>query len=966
MSFSLKEILDVSRLNDILASLEEIQKVPSAIIDKQGNILTATSWQDICTQFHRLNPAIEKQCKDSDRYIENKLNDGDALAVYRCPMGLIDAAMPIVIDHEHLGNVFVGQLFTEPADEEYFINQARKYGFDEESYLSAMRKVPIIPEEKIRTDLYFIHSMTRLIAEQGWSLKQREKTEKHLREAEWKFKALFENGPIGVAYHSMIYDETGKAVDYYFIDANEQYLELTGVDPRGKTVTEAFPGIEKDPFDWIGTFGEVAREGKTIRFEQYLQHNDRWYDCVAYQYQPDHFVAAFQEITDRKNAEKESRLSEERFRRIFNELSIGMALCDDSGKFLKINQSFTDIIGYSSQEMTQLTFADLTSPEFHEEEARLFKDLAEGVTSSYKIEKQCIHRDGHLFWASVNATKLIGTEESTPLYIGSIEKIDKEKQLEIALEQTRSRLESLWNISKLTSESFQKICNNVLQEIVKMTYSPYGFYGFLDQDEEVMTIYSWSNEAMQDCEIHNQPIKFPIDQSGIWGNAVRTKKPFVLNDYQQECEFKTGTPEGHVALERVLSIPVLSSGKVVAVAATANKDGDYTQDDIDQLKAFLDNVQILIDRKRVQDSLEDQREYYRVLFEGSPHPTAVADAESGEILACNKQFSELVGFSYEEIIGQHQSKFHHAKPGEGEHSENFEAHKSDMDGKALEDQLATKDGRILDVEIVASKLHLKDQEVLLGFFHDVTEHKKMMEEQRRSSQLVALGTIVAGVAHEINNPVNGVINCAALIKSKAGNNDDVIDLAKRIEIEGARIAKITKNLLHYSKDSRKEMQEVQIKEVIESALTLSSSKIKNQDIILETEIPDGLPEVKANSQNLIQIIINFLENACYALKVKEHIKDDKTIKIICSSAIKDGKEIVCVEVFDNGIGMNQETLSKAKDAFYTTKPSVDGSGLGLSIVSEIVNMHHGVFDIESIEGEFTKMKICLPAKEPLS
>jgi len=145
-------------------------------------------------------------------------------------------------------------------------------------------------------------------------ISERRSAEEALLEAEWKFRALFEEGPIGVAYHRMVYDLSGKPVDYFFIDANEKYIDLTGVDPKGKMVTEAFPGIEKDPFDWIGTFGRVAQTGASIRFEQYLEANDRWYDVVGYQYAPDHFVAAFLEITDRKRAEVElqrmtSRLS---------------------------------------------------------------------------------------------------------------------------------------------------------------------------------------------------------------------------------------------------------------------------------------------------------------------------------------------------------------------------------------------------------------------------------------------------------------------------------------------------------------------------------------------------------------------------------------------------------------------------------------------------------------------------------
>ena len=138
---------------------------------------------------------------------------------------------------------------------------------------------------------------------------ERKKAEASLKQAEWKFQALFEQGPIAVAYHRMVYDEAGQPTDYFFLDANEKYIELTGVDPRGKNVTAAFPGIEKDPFDWIGTFARVARTGETVRFEQYLEANGRWYDCVGYQYKPDHFVAAFLEITRRKQAEEALRES---------------------------------------------------------------------------------------------------------------------------------------------------------------------------------------------------------------------------------------------------------------------------------------------------------------------------------------------------------------------------------------------------------------------------------------------------------------------------------------------------------------------------------------------------------------------------------------------------------------------------------------------------------------------------------
>lgn len=138
-----------------------------------------------------------------------------------------------------------------------------------------------------------------------YDITEKHKIQNDLIETEKKFQALFENGPIGIAYHKMIYDDDGNPIDYFFLDANDNYQKLTGVDPRGKLVTEAFPGIEKDPADWIGTFARAGKFGETIRFQQYLEPVDRWYDAVGYQSTPDHFVAAFFEVTEQKRKELE-------------------------------------------------------------------------------------------------------------------------------------------------------------------------------------------------------------------------------------------------------------------------------------------------------------------------------------------------------------------------------------------------------------------------------------------------------------------------------------------------------------------------------------------------------------------------------------------------------------------------------------------------------------------------------------
>ncbi len=207
-----------------------------------------------------------------------------------------------------------------------------------------------------------------------------------LFEAAWKFHALFEKGPLGVAYHKMIYDENGKAVDYRFIDANEQYRELTGVDPRGKTVLEAFPGIEKDTFDWIGTFDTVVHTGEPVRFEQYLENNRRWYDCAAYRYNDGCFVVAFLEITKRKEAETAWKQSELKYRSLI-EFSSDVVFCvDKSGSYQFVNQVFASTFGKTPDYFIGKTYWDIYPKEHADHRQATSKKVFEtGETQTTEV-----------------------------------------------------------------------------------------------------------------------------------------------------------------------------------------------------------------------------------------------------------------------------------------------------------------------------------------------------------------------------------------------------------------------------------------------------------------------------------------------------------------------------------------------------------------------------------------------------
>jgi PAS domain S-box-containing protein len=275
---------------------------------------------------------------------------------------------------------------------------------------------------------------------------ERRRAKEALLEAEWKFRALFENGPIGVAYHRMVYDETGMPVDYAFLDANSKYIELTGVDPRGRKATEAFPGIERDPAGWIGIFGRVAQTGEPIRFEQHLQANDRWYDVVGYQYRPDHFVAAFLEITQSKQAELALQASEASLRNYIAKAPLGIFICDEQGRYVQVNPAACTITGYSENELLTMSIPELLPQESQSAGAVSFQHLT--TTGETQLEIPFRHKDGHVgMWA------LEGVQLSPTRFMGLVTNIterlrlaEEARELHLQLQQAQ-KMEGLGNLA---------------------------------------------------------------------------------------------------------------------------------------------------------------------------------------------------------------------------------------------------------------------------------------------------------------------------------------------------------------------------------------------------------------------------------------------------------------------------------------------------------------------------------------
>ena len=127
----------------------------TAIVDLEGNILSKSGWRRICTQFHRLNEETNRRCVMSDTVLSNRMSEGEHYHFYTCLNGLVDVAVPIIVEGMHLANLFSGQFLFQKPDVEYFKTQSSRFGFDEQSYLDALLEVPVVSQEKVTTVMGF-------------------------------------------------------------------------------------------------------------------------------------------------------------------------------------------------------------------------------------------------------------------------------------------------------------------------------------------------------------------------------------------------------------------------------------------------------------------------------------------------------------------------------------------------------------------------------------------------------------------------------------------------------------------------------------------------------------------------------------------------------------------------------------------------------------------------------------------
>jgi PAS domain S-box-containing protein len=388
--------------------------------------------------------------------------------------------------------------------------------------------------------------------------------------------------------------------------------------------------------------------------------------------------------------------------------------------------------------------------------------------------------------------------------------------------------------------------------------------------------------------------------------------------------------------------------------------------------------------------LRKSEEKYRVILHGIADIYYEVDLE-GNLTFFNDPLCKMLGYSREELMGMNNRQFMTEKTAKRVYVTFNKVYQTGEPSKTYDWEAIMKDGSKRYVELSVSLIKDADGRPtgFRGITHDITE-RRLAEEQVRLHQeqlfqadkMVALGTLVSGVAHEVNNPNNFIrLNTPTLLEAWESampileeyyeeNGDFILggmnysEMREKIPVlfsgilDGSeRIKQIVEDLKNFVRKDTSEMtQSVDINAVLRSAISLISNMIKKSTNRFSVEYGRDLPVLTGNFHRLEQIFINLIQNACQALP-------DSEKGIFVSTSWNEEVNGILVKVRDEGMGITPESLTQITDPFFSTKHDLGGVGLGLSISSRIVEAHGGRLNFVSKVGKGTTAEIILPVKK---
>lgn len=515
------------------------------------------------------------------------------------------------------------------------------------------------------------------------------------------------------------------------------------------------------------------------------------------------------------------------------------------------------------------------------------------------------------------------------------------------LNRRLSELFSLQELSYILSESLQ--LDRIIEQVVRYAVR------FLDARGALVALQGEGNEPIRVAaadgtlsDLKGQVV--PADDEGLVARSLGRERFELVRD-------SAGGPTrllGNIEAGSAASVPLRAHGVVVGtLVVTDPRGGSFAPEDIRLLSTVATHAAVVIANARFFEMVRRAKEQWETAFDALSEGIAVVD-EEGRVRRANRSLAEMLGDSLPKLIGEHLC---HALLGRSEALMNLldEARRGDEPPPLVAHSEVL--GRTLRINAARIASTTPEQSVVV-LVEDVTDQQQLESQLIQSEKLAAVGQLVSGVAHELNNPLTSIAGLSEfLLEQKELGQKDRGHL-KVIHEQAERAGRIVRNLLTFARKGPAERTYVDLNELLNRTLLLMGYDLRLKDIEVDKDLAPDLPGVMGDRHALQQVVLNLLTNAAQAVAENPPGRP----RAVGVRTWSDGQ--VHLRIVDTGPGISPEVRAQLFTPFFTTKEPGQGTGLGLSISYSIVEAHGGHIVIEQPAEGGAAFRVDLPPAGP--
>jgi len=821
---------------------------------------------------------------------------------------------------------------------------------------------------------------------------ERDRAEKALQESEQRYRCLFENMLEGYAYCRMLYDDRGAPCDFVYLAVNDAFGRLTGLSGVvGRKVSEVLPGVREAVPELFRIYGRVASTGVPAKFDFDFEPLKIWLSLSVYSPEKDHFVAVFDNITERKTAE-ETREATIELLRICNRGTDLKGLMKDLMLYFR-NITGCEAVGVRLNEGDDFPYYETRGfpPEFVLLENSLCAldqagELVRDTTGHPAYDCMCgniicgrfdpsqpFFTPRGSFWSNCT-TELLANTTDRERQAKTRNRCNGEGYESVALIPLRVHDETfgLFQLNDRRRDRFSAGKIAFLEDLVDYVAIA---LAKLRVDEALMEACQFSQQVINSvdegvvvlgrdlrCQVWNPYMR---QISGIEASAVLGRQlPEVFPGFHDlgmneriQCALAGGKPA-----QVDLPNPFPRSGR----------PGWITEMNVplrnirDEIVGVIVTIRDITDRKQAQEELREASHRLRLAVDSGHLGIWDLDLRNDTIVWDDRMF-EIYGLDRDSFTGC------------------FEAWKKcilpeDLPA-ALEASLAALRGeREYDTEfrircadgsektVKANGIVLRDENGeavrMIGLNQDITDSKHVEEQLRQSQKMEAIGQLAGGVAHDFNNILTVIYGYCYLLQAGTENNPALRASVDQVSAAAEKAANLTRSLLAFSRKQPVCLKPANLNDLVANVHKLLT-RIIGEDIQLKTDFRADPLMIVADSGQIEQVLMNMAANARDAMPRGGLLTIETGIEEIRESFIHvhgfgvPGRYVV-MTISDTGEGMDPVTCKNIFDPFFTTKEVGKGTGLGLSIVYGVIKQHNGFINVYSEPGNGTTFRIYLP------